>query len=103
MAKTDVLVTTRGEKGSRILTKDEAIEVPPAHPSSVEDPTGAGDAYRAGFIFGMLNGLPLISTGKLGSTVACYAVEKKGTQAHTFTLDGVQSRYRENFGENLAL
>lgn len=101
LKETEMLVTTLGERGSRVAVQEETFEIPPAKPKSNEDPTGAGDAYRAGFIVGMLNGWPLSVVGRFAGVIACYAVEKKGTQAHTFTSDDVQSRYRENFGEGL--
>lgn len=101
LKETNMLVTTLGERGSRILTHEETFEIPPAKPKSNEDPTGAGDAYRAGFIFGLLKKWPLPMVGRFAGVIACWAVEKKGTQAHTFTQDDVQSRYRENFGEGL--
>lgn len=97
----EILVTTFGEKGSRIMTKDETFEVPAARPASNEDPTGAGDAYRAGFMFGLLQGWPLQTVGKFAGIIAAYTVEKHGTQTHTFTPDEVQSRYKDNFNEEL--
>ncbi|MEK9177178.1 MAG: carbohydrate kinase family protein [Patescibacteria group bacterium] len=97
----EIVVTTLGDKGSRIATKAAVIEIPPAKPENEDDPTGAGDAYRAGFIFGLLNDWPLAQAGRLGGLVACYTIELAGTQTHAFTLDDVQSRYRENFKESL--
>lgn len=99
----ELVVTTTGEKGSRIAGRKETIEVPSARASSAADPTGAGDAYRAGFVFGLVNGLPLATAGKLASVVACYTVELRGTQTHTFTKRDVAKRYEENYHEPIAL
>ena len=98
-----VLVTTLGSKGSIIETKKESIYVKPAKPKNVSDPTGAGDAYRAGFLAGYLRGLSLQVCGQMGSVAAAYTVEKYGTQTHTFTRKQFIARYKENFGTLLLL
>lgn len=94
-----IWVVTLGEKGSRILVRGgERLEVPPAKAREVVDPTGAGDAYRAGFVAGLLRGLDLGVCGRLGSVSAVYAVERYGTQAHRFTPEELAARYHESFG-----
>lgn len=98
-----ILVTTLGENGSRIETQTETISVPAAAPSVVKDPTGAGDAYRAGFLKGVLHDLPLEQCGKLGSVMAAYVVEQYGTQTHSSTLREIKERYTENYGSGLML
>lgn len=97
----DTIVTTLGEKGSRITTSGERIVVPAAKVGAVIDPTGAGDAYRAGFVFGLLREWPLETCGKFAGLVACYTVETKGTQNHTFTKKQLAERYKQNFNEEL--
>lgn len=101
LARVQVLVTTFGAKGSRLQTKDEMIEVPAAKPENAGDPTGAGDAYRAGFISAFTKKLPLRTCGQLGALVACYTVERHGTQTHAFTFEELEKRYGENFNELL--
>ena len=116
LKRVEVLVTTLGEKGSvielgvaaerprrRVLSHatPRVYRIPPAKAKNVSDPTGAGDAYRAGFIKGLLLGLPYDKVGKLASTVAAYTVETYGTQTHTFSWRSVMRRYRENFSESL--
>lgn len=106
LTRVEVLVTTLGEKGSVIKCRMHNVEcrtyqIPPARPKNTSDPTGAGDAYRAGLIKGLLLGLPYDKVGKLASTVAVYTVEKYGTQTHTFTWTGLLKRYRENYKEDL--
>ncbi len=98
-----VLVTTLGAKGSIIETRKEAIHVPAAKPKNVSDPTGAGDAYRAGFLAGYLRGVSLKVCGQMGSVAAVYTVEKYGTQTHHFTRGEFIKRYYENFGTRIIL
>lgn len=94
-----IWVVTLGEKGSRIaVTGGETIEVPAAPAREVVDPTGAGDAYRAGFVAGLLRGFDLAVCGRMGSVSAVYAVERYGTQAHRFTREEFAARYHEAFG-----
>ncbi len=101
LKETEILVTTFGEKGSRIRTGTSIFEAAPAKPKNVDDPTGAGDAYRAGFTHGLLKGWPLKMVGRFAGLVACYTVEKKGTQTHIFNNVSLRARYRENFTEDL--
>lgn len=98
-----VLVITLGEKGAEIMTREKKFSIPPARPMSVSDPTGAGDAFRAGLIKGILSGLDWDACGRLGSVVSVYTVEKYGTQTHTFTLEGIKKRYKENFGKEITI
>lgn len=98
MALARFWVVTLGEKGSRILVRGgDRIEVPAAAARRVVDPTGAGDAFRAGFLAGLLRGQPLDLCGRLGSVAAVYAVEHRGTQEHRYTQEAFAARYRENF------
>lgn len=99
----EMLVTTLGENGSRIETKNETISIPVAQCPTVKDPTGAGDAYRAGFLKGLLHDLSLDQCGKLGSTMAAYTVEQYGTQTHAPTFHEIKKRYHGNYGSELAL
>ncbi len=95
----DVAVITLGEQGSRILRAGESpIEVPPAAVAEPVDPTGAGDAYRAGFLAGWNSGFELTVCGRMGSIASAFAVEQYGTQAHDYTRAEFDRRYAENFG-----
>lgn len=98
-----ILITTLGEKGSIIQTKEQILQVNAGKVSKAVDPTGAGDAYRAGFLAGYLKNLDLKVCGQMGSVAACFAVEKYGTTNHTFTLERFSKRYKENFGEELKI
>lgn len=98
-----ILITTLGSRGSIIETRNDAIHIQPAKPKNTSDPTGAGDAYRAGFVAGYLRKYDLDMCGQMGSTAAAYVVEKYGTQTHTFKKKEFILRYKENFGTTPAL
>ncbi len=102
-ASVPILVTTLGKKGSIIegTSVPEVIEVGVAAPKQVADPTGAGDAYRAGFLYGYARDWPLKASAQLGAACAAYAIETMGTQSHMFTVEEITKRYREAFGEDL--
>lgn len=98
---TEILIITKGALGSEIYHRNKKIIIPPVKPKIVVDPTGAGDAYRAGLIKGLIKGWSLEKTGRLAGLVAVHAVEKYGTQEHKFSWKSLQTRYRQNFGETL--
>ena len=98
-----IVVTTLGPKGSIIETRYESIGIKPAKPKNTSDPTGAGDAYRAGFLAGYLRKLDLKICGQMGSVAAVYTVEKYGTQTHAFTKKEFIKRYQENYGKTVTL
>jgi adenosine kinase len=77
--------------------------VPVAHLERIDDPTGAGDAYRGGFFAALIKGLPLAVCGKIGSLCSVYAMENVGTTAHRFTLNEFITRYGRVFGTEPAL
>lgn len=91
------IVVTLGDRGSLVESSEGTFQIPAAVPQKVVDPTGAGDAYRAGFLMGMLFGCSYEECGRLGSVTAVYAVEKYGTQNHFFTPEEVFDRYEEHF------
>ncbi len=100
-AQVGTLVVTLAEKGSRIYTSyghGEQIHIPPARPAQVENPTGAGDAYRGGFFAAQLAQLPFEVCGRVASLAATYALEYAGPMDHSFTIDEFRQRYAENFG-----
>lgn len=97
-----ILITTLGEKGSLVQTKDQNVTVTAAKAAAVVDPTGAGDAFRAGFLAGFTKDLDLKVCAQIGAVAACYTVEKYGTTNHTFSLEEFKTRYEQNFGEDLS-
>lgn len=92
------LITTLGEEGSLVNCKGEETKVDSVPVSEVLDPTGAGDAYRSGLLKGLSMGKPVVEAAKIGSVCAAYAVEKRGTQEHSFTMEEFTKRYEESFG-----
>ncbi|MBW3568987.1 carbohydrate kinase family protein [Candidatus Parcubacteria bacterium] len=100
--KVPVVVTTQGANGSIIQGKKikSAINIGVAKPKVVLDPTGAGDAYRAGFLYGYSRGWELVKCGQLGATVASYVVEEYGSQLH-YNKKEIKERYKNNFGEEI--
>lgn len=98
-----VVVTTLGPKGSVIETRYDAVHAKPAIVKKVVDPTGAGDAYRAGFLVGFLKEMDVGICGQMGSVSAAYAVEHYGTQNHGYTKKEFVKRYRENFSDIIEL
>lgn len=95
---TRTLIVTQGDQGSQVLGDGARHQIPAVPPRQVVDPTGAGDAYRAGLIKGLIRGLTWPEAACLGAAVASFAVEKAGTQEHRFTLAEVAERYAQVFG-----
>jgi adenosine kinase len=104
----ETIIITQGEQGSLIYASEtnedghptqREIDIPPAAPRRIAEPTGVGDAFRAGLITGMMHDYPWEVCGRLGSVVATYVLEQHGTQRHTYTRQQVADRYRELFGE----
>ncbi len=98
MELAEIVAVTKGELGSVIYSRGERHAIPPARARQVVDPTGAGDAYRAGLIKGLLLGMSIPDMGRLASVVAVWAVEHEGTMNHRFTLEEIAERFHENFG-----
>ena len=90
------LVITQGEEGSMIKTKEGDIHAKALPAREVVDPTGAGDAYRAGLIYGFVNEWDLKETAQFASAVAVHAVEYRGPQEHSFTIEDVMKRVEAN-------
>lgn len=99
-----ITVTTHGDKGSSISTSDGTTIAIPAVPiTQFADPTGAGDAYLAGFVIGLVHHLPNEVTGRIAALAGAYAVEQLGTHEHHYHLDQFITRYEQVFGESSAL
>jgi adenosine kinase len=98
-AQVEALVVTRGAEGSVIYTKGRTLHIPCARPKAVVDPTGCGDAYRAGLIHGLLRGLDWETTGRIASLMGAIKVESRGPQNHRFTAAEFARRYQDNFGK----
>lgn len=98
LKQTGAIITTLGERGSRISTAETDVQIPAVPVERVLDPTGAGDAFRAGLIKGLVMGKSLVVAGQMGSVCAGYSVECQGTQCHRFSQEEFWSRYEANFG-----
>lgn len=95
----NLVVETTGEQGSILRTSTDTVTVPAAKPNKVVDPTGAGDAYRAGLLKGYLEeGASLEVMGRYAGVSAVYAVEHKGATEHKYDMNEFQERYNKNFG-----
>ncbi|MFC1646732.1 carbohydrate kinase family protein [Patescibacteria group bacterium] len=101
--QTNTLITTLGPKGSIIETNAESMHIKPAKPKNTSDPTGAGDAYRGGFVAGFIRGFDLEICGQMGAVAAVYTVEKYGTVTHKYSKKQFCDRYYENYGKKLRL
>jgi adenosine kinase len=96
----EALVITLGSQGSQIYTQGNCITIPAASPKAILDPTGCGDAYRAGLLYGLMNDLDWEVTGRIASLMGAIKIENNGTQNHSFDMDSFKDRYRENFGSS---
>jgi adenosine kinase len=92
------LIVTRGARGSVIHTPAGEVEIACAKPKAVVDPTGCGDAYRAGLIHGLLHGLDWRATGEIASLMGAIKIESLGTQNHRFTTAEFAARLAASFG-----
>ena len=96
--RVDALIITRGAQGSVIMTGGREIAIPAARAEAVVDPTGCGDAYRAGLIHGLMQGLDWETTGRIASLLGAIKIAHAGTQNHGFTADEFSDRFRAAFG-----
>lgn len=97
-AKVQALIVTRGAEGSVIYAGGRIMTIPSVKPRAVVDPTGCGDAYRAGLIHGLLRGLDWETTGRVASLMGSIKIESRGPQNHEFTREEFRGRYRHIFG-----
>jgi len=96
------LVVTLGGNGSRIYAKGEVHEIPAVPPSAVTDPTGCGDAYRAGLLYGIVNGLDWPTTGRLAALLGALKIAERGAQNHRVVRSDIDEQFRSTFGYSLA-
>ena len=98
LKRTESIITTLGDRGSVVRTNEERAVIPVVPVDSVLDPTGAGDAYRAGLIKGLVTGKSLVDSARMGAVNASFSVECQGTQCHRFTEEDFWSRFSAQFG-----
>ncbi len=94
----EALIITRGEKGSEIYTKGTSIDIPAVPVAEALDPTGCGDAYRAGLLYGLTHDLGWETTGRLASLLGAIKIAHKGAQNHVLTKEEIADRFEQAFG-----
>jgi len=102
-AHVEALIVTRGAKGSRIYTAGEVLEIPAVQAAAVVDPTGCGDAYRAGLLYGLLNDRNWDDTGRLAALLGAIKIAHRGTQNHQFTPAELDDQFEAAFGYRIGL
>jgi adenosine kinase len=100
-AKVKCLVITRGEAGARLYVGGQVLEIPVVQATQVLDPTGCGDAFRAGLLYGIAQGLDLETSGQLASVMGAIKIEHRGGQNHQPTRDDIAARLKSAFGKTL--
>lgn len=98
--RVEALIVTMGDKGSKIFTSGKCYDIPSAKAKELADPTGCGDAYRAGLLYGIMNDFDWQITGRIASLLGSIKIEHHGTQNHSFTMDSFKERYFESFGSS---
>ncbi len=101
LQRVEALIVTRGAIGSTVMTRGGNIEIPAASPAAVRDPTGCGDAYRAGLLYGLLNDMDWQTTGRIASLMGAIKIESYGTQNHRIEEAEFRERYLFSFGSRL--
>jgi adenosine kinase len=99
----DTIVVTLGAKGSKVISRGLEMFIPAASTAHVVEPTGVGDAYRAGLLTGLVRGYPWNVTCRLASLAATYVIEQHGTMSHHYDLPAFVARYRQEFGDAVEL
>jgi len=99
--RVDTLIVTLGAKGSHIYTKDHRLEIPAAPVTEINDPTGCGDAYRGGLLYGIMNGMDWENTGRIAALMGALKIEKHGTQNHQYSKDEIEAKFKQAFDRSL--
>ena len=95
------LIVTKGGEGSVIYAGGERIDIPAGSPTALADPTGCGDAFRAGLIYGLQQGMDWETTGRVASLMGTIKIERPGTQNHRFSMEDFAARYKQEFERDL--
>ena len=96
--RVSALIVTRGEQGAEIYTSNERFDIPVVGVDKVVDPTGCGDAFRAGMLYGLTHDMDWMTIGRLSSLMGSIKITSQGGQNHTPTLAEIQERFRKEFG-----
>jgi adenosine kinase len=100
-SRVDALIVTLGGEGSRIYTDGFVLDIPSVKPAALVDPTGCGDAYRAGLLYGISQAWDWQRTGRLASLMGSIKIASRGGQNHVVDRDAIAALYREVFGESV--
>ena len=95
------LIITKGSRGSEIYTSDEVYEITAVPVKEAVDPTGCGDAYRSGIVYGLINQLGWQTTGQIGALMGAINVANSGAQNHKFTMEEFRGFYQQHYSEEL--
>jgi adenosine kinase len=95
--RVEALIVTHGAEGSEIHTEGQRLEIPCVKVADIVDPTGCGDAYRAGLLYGIAAGMDWRSTGQLASLMGALKVGSRGGQNHSATRAEIEGLYRRHF------
>ena len=101
-AQVEAMIVTKGGEGSDIHAHGKVHAIPAAKTGPLVDPTGCGDAYRAGLLYGIAKGMDWEITGRMAALLGAIKIEQHGTQNHTFDRDAFAARYKQSFGHALA-
>jgi adenosine kinase len=96
--RSEALIVTRGAQGSQIYTREHIYDIPNAKASAVKDPTGCGDAYRGGLLYGRMHGMDWQTSGRIGALLGALKIACHGTQNHHVSLDEFKDLFQQNFG-----
>lgn len=99
-SKVQALIVTKGGEGASIYADGKEIVIPIAKVGELKDPTGCGDSFRAGLLYGLEHNLDWATTGRVASLLGAIKIEHYGTQNHRFTMDEFRTRYQESFGSD---
>lgn len=97
----EAVIVTRGGQGSRIITRDKSHEIPVAPAKALVDPTGCGDAYRAGLLYGLMNDMDWQTTGRIAALMGAIKIEHAGTQNHSVSMEAFEHRFEQTFDYRL--
>lgn len=99
----EAVIVTAGGDGSTVYADGGTIRIPAAKPETLADPTGCGDAYRAGLLYGLMNDCDWETTGRIASLMGAIKIAEHGTQNHTFTRQAFDDRFQSEFGFALSI
>jgi adenosine kinase len=98
----EAMIVTRGGEGSRIYASGQVHEIPAVAVSTLQDPTGCGDAYRAGLLYGLMNDMDWELTGRIAGLMGAIKIEHAGTQNHSFSMDEFAQRFQASYGFSMS-